>query len=100
MTPTVAPGDSVLVSGTVSDFYPGGLPSPTNANLSTTELNPTTVATLSRAVAQPAPLVLTPKTVPALYAPTVPADSNGNHNIESITTVDPTHSALEFCEAH
>ena len=98
--PTVTVGDTVLVTGTVSDFYPGGAPSPTQANLSTTEVSPTTIATLSHGAALPAPLVLTPDTVPALYAPTVPADSDGNHNIESITMVDLTHTALEFWEAH
>ncbi|WP_295695051.1 lamin tail domain-containing protein [Lapillicoccus sp.] len=98
--PTVTVGDSVLITGTVSDFYPGGAPSPTQANLSTTELSPTTTTTVSHGAPLPAPLVLTPDTVPTLYAPTVPADSDGNHNIESITTVDPSHSALEFWEAH
>ncbi len=53
------------------------------------------VTKLSSGNALPAPLLLTPTTVPDTYAPTT--DSG---NVESIDPVDPTRSALEFWEAH
>jgi len=94
---TVAVGDSVLVSGGVSDYYPlaSGESLSDTASLSITELSPTTVTTLSKANPVPAPLVLTPTTVPGTYAPPT---SDGN--VESINPVDPTRSAQEFFEAH
>ncbi|HEY4269693.1 MAG TPA: lamin tail domain-containing protein [Galbitalea sp.] len=96
-SPTVTVGDDVLVTGKVSDFYTlsSGETVANTASLSTTEIAPTLVTTLSKANALPAPVILTPTTVPALYAPTT-----ASGNVESITTVDPTHSALEFWEAH
>jgi len=94
---TVAVGDEVLVTGKVSDYYPlsSGETVSSTANLSITELSPTTVTKVSSGNPVPAPLVLTPTTVPDLYAP---ATDSGN--VESISTVDPTRSALEFWEAH
>ncbi len=97
-SPTVAVGDSVLVTGKVSDFYvlSSGETVATTSNLSVTEITPTTVTTASSGNPLPAPLVLTPTTVPGTYAPTV----TGGNNIETISPVDPTNSALEFWEAH
>ncbi|HEU5269459.1 MAG TPA: lamin tail domain-containing protein [Jatrophihabitans sp.] len=94
---TVVPGDDVLVTGKVSDYYPlsSGESLATTSSLSITEIAPTLVTKRSSGNALPAPLVLTPSTVPDTYAPTT--DSG---NIESIDPVDPTHSALEFYEAH
>ena len=96
-TATVAVGDSVLVSGTVNDFYPlaSGETVATTSSLSITEIAPTSVTTLSRNNAIPAPLVLTPTTVPDTFSPTV-----AGGNIESIAAVDPADSAQEFFEAH
>ncbi len=93
----VAVGDSVLVTGTVSDYYPlsGGDSLATTSNLSTTELTPTTVTVVSKGNTLPTPLTLTPTTVPDTYAP---QPSSGN--VEEISTVDPERSALEFWEAH
>ncbi|GAA1896221.1 lamin tail domain-containing protein [Lapillicoccus jejuensis] len=92
-----AVGSAVVVSGTVSDYYPlsSGETLATTASLSTTEIINPTVTTVSTGNAVPVALALTPDTVPALYAP-APADGN----VESISPVDPTHSALEFWEAH
>src|SRR4051812_1796192 len=94
---TVSPGDDVLVTGKVSDFYTlsSGETLATTASLSVTEIAPTLVTTVSRGNALPAPVVLTPSTVPDRYAPTV-----AGGNVEAINTVDPTDSALEFWEAH
>ena len=93
----VSVGDAVLVTGKVSDFYPlsSGESLATTASLSTTEIAPTTVTTTSKGNALPQPMLLTATTVPDRYAPTV-----AGGNIESLATVDPTNSTLEFWEAH
>lgn len=54
--PTVAVGDRVTVSGTVTEFRPGG--SGGNNNLTITELTSPTVSKLASGVALPAPVVL------------------------------------------
>lgn len=94
---TVVPGDDVLVTGKVSDYYPlnSGETLANTSSLSITEIAPTLVTKVSSGNPVPAPLVLTPTTVPDTYAPTT--DSG---NVESIDPVDPTRSALEFWEAH
>lgn len=91
----VAVGDSVLVTGKVTEYYPGSDPVATTASLSTTELTPTTITTVSKGNALPAPLTLTATTVPDRYAP-----EGVTGNIEQLAKVDPTASALEFWEAH
>ncbi len=97
--PTVTVGDAVLVSGSVTDYYPlsSGESVTTTANLSTTEITTvTTVTVVSSGNPLPAPLVITSGTVPGRYAPT-PTDGR---NIESISPIDPAGSVLEFWEAH
>jgi predicted extracellular nuclease len=93
--PTVAPGDSVLVSGKVQEFYPlsSGDTVATTSNLSITEIDQTGATTLSSGNALPAPIVLGPTTVPDTYAPDL-----GGQNIES-TSIDPSRSALDFYES-
>jgi predicted extracellular nuclease len=94
-----AVGDSVLVSGTVADFYPlsSGETVATTASLSITEISPATAVTVVSSGKQlPAPLVISETMVPDLYAPTPPS---GN-NIETISPLVPTRSTLEFWEAH
>lgn len=54
--PTVAVGDRVTVSGTVTEFRPGG--SGGSNNLTITELTSPTVTTLASGIALPAPVVL------------------------------------------
>src|SRR5512133_2450676 len=94
-SPGVAVGDSVLVSGTVRDFYPlsSGDSVATTSNLSVTEIGTPTVIVRSHDNALPAPEVIGPGTVPAAYAP----DLNGA-NIES-TPITPSRSALDFWES-
>lgn len=93
----VSVGDSVLVTGKVSDFYTlsTGESVTTTSNLSVTELTPTLVTTVSKGNPLPAALDITPTTVPDTYAPTV-----ASGNVEDIATLDPSRSALEFWEAH
>ncbi len=93
--PTVSPGDSVLVSGKVQDFYPlsSGDSVSTTSNLSVTEIDQSSVAALSSGNPLPAPIVLGPGTVPDHYAPDL-----GGTNIES-TQITPTRSALDFYES-
>ncbi len=93
--PTVSAGDSVLVSGKVSEFYPlaSGDTVATTSNLSITEIDDPSVITLSAGNPLPAPIVLDPATVPGTYAPDL-----GGGNIES-TQIDPTRSALDFYES-
>jgi hypothetical protein len=91
----VAAGDSVLVSGTVSDFYSlgSGETTTTTASLSVTEINHPTTLVESHGNPLPAPVVLQPDTVPDLYAPDL-----GGGNIES-TPITPARSALDFFES-
>ncbi|BDZ47954.1 hypothetical protein GCM10025867_01950 [Frondihabitans sucicola] len=93
--PTVAAGDSVLVSATVKDFYQlaSGDSTTTTSNLSVTELTSPTVAVLSHDNALPAAVVLGPDVVPAAYAPDL-----GGATIES-TTLTPSRSALDYYES-
>lgn len=93
--PTVAVGDSVLVSGKVEQYYPlaSGDTTSTTSNLSTTEIGSPTTVTLSSGNALPAPIVLTPTTVPDTYAPDL-----GGASIES-GTIQPTRSALDYYES-
>lgn len=98
-TPTVAVGDSVLVSGKVSDFYPlsSGETVSSTSNLSVTEIGTATIIKLSSGNPLPAPKVLNPDTapdpVPDTYAPDL-----GGGNIES-TPITPARSALDFYES-
>ncbi|MTD58435.1 hypothetical protein GKO32_31305 [Amycolatopsis sp. RM579] len=90
-TPTVAVGDAVTVSGTVSEFYPD---SPTDSNYqSATELTDPQWTVQSSGNPIPAPTVLTSDTVPDSLAP----QSGGN--IESLP-LEPAKYSLDFWEAH
>jgi uncharacterized protein len=91
----VAVGDSVLVSGTVKDFYPlaSGETASTTSQLSVTEIDNPTAIVQSHGNALPAAEVITPSTVPNTYAPDL-----GGGNIES-TPIQPDRSALDFWES-
>jgi predicted extracellular nuclease len=86
--PTVAVGDSVLVSGKVSEYYPS------SSSQSVTELSGPTSTTLSTGNALPAAVVLDASTIPDAYTPTA-----GGGSIESLT-LDPSTYAQDFYEAH
>jgi predicted extracellular nuclease len=92
---TAVPGDSVLVSGSVRDFYPlsSGETVSTTSNLSVTEIGTPTTIILSHGNALPTPELIGPGTLPDTYAPDL-----GGGNIEA-TPVDPARSALDFWES-
>ena len=92
-TPTVAVGDSVLVSGTVDDYYPDAAPSK-SVDLSTTELEKAAWTVVSSGNAVPEPLVIRPHSVPTQMA----ANANGA-SVES-NNLQPTEYALDFYKSH
>jgi predicted extracellular nuclease len=96
-SPGVAVGDSVLVSGSVRDFYPlsSGDSVATTSNLSVTEIGTPTVIVRSHGIPLPAPEVIGPGTLPDAYAPNL----NGA-NIEStpITQYQVVHVNAEYAD--
>jgi hypothetical protein len=94
-SPGVAVGDSVLVSGTVKDFYglASGETTSSTSQLSVTEIDSPTAIVLSHNNTLPAAEVIGPSTVPDTYAPDL-----GGGNIES-TQITPSRSALDFWES-
>lgn len=93
--PTVTVGDSVLVSGTVSDYYAlsSGDTLASTSNLSVTEISKPTTTVLSSGNPLPAPVVLGPGSVPDRYAPDL-----GGASIEK-TPITPSRSALDTYES-
>ncbi|MBI0383112.1 endonuclease/exonuclease/phosphatase, partial [Streptomyces albiflaviniger] len=71
-TPSVTVGDSVLVSGTVSEYYPGGKDA---GGQSLTELSKATWTVQSSGNALPAAYRLNPSTIPDRYTPDADGDS-------------------------
>ncbi|WP_326700739.1 lamin tail domain-containing protein [Streptomyces sp. NBC_01754] len=67
--PDVAVGDSVLVSGTVAEYYPS------TTSQSLTQLTAPRTTVLSSGNALPAPVVLNARSVPDAYAPTADGGS-------------------------
>jgi predicted extracellular nuclease len=86
----VAPGDAVLVTGTVAEYRPGGA---TSGNQTLTELTSAKWTVLSRGNPLPAAEVLDRTTVPDSYAP----DAGGG-SIEGLP-LDPAAHALDFYES-
>jgi predicted extracellular nuclease len=76
VSPAVAVGDSVSVTGTVTQYYPGGA---ANGPQSVTELTRATVTVVSSGNALPAPVVLDEDSVPDAFVP-----SAGGGDIESL----------------
>ncbi|WP_055491630.1 endonuclease/exonuclease/phosphatase family protein [Streptomyces sp. TP-A0356] len=92
-TPKVAVGDSVTVTGTVSEYVPGGT---TSGNQSVTEITKPTVTVLSSGNAVPAPVVIDAASVPAAYAPA--GDTAANGSINGLT-LEPAKYALDYYES-
>ncbi|OIJ94658.1 endonuclease [Streptomyces colonosanans] len=90
-TPQVKVGDSVLVSGKVSEYYPGGQSS---GSQSVTELTGPKAVVLSSGNALPQPEVIDASTLPDAYAPQAQGGS-----IESLE-LQPDTYALDWLEAH
>ncbi|MEU5085703.1 endonuclease/exonuclease/phosphatase family protein [Streptomyces sp. NPDC021356] len=91
--PKVAVGDSVTVTGTVSEYVPGGTSS---GNQSVTEITKPAVTVLSSGNAVPAPVVVDAKSVPAAYAPAGDSAANGSVNALPLR---PSRYALDYYES-
>lgn len=89
--PTVKAGDSVLVSGTVAEYYPGGEES---GNQSLTQIADPEVETVSSDNEIPAPVLIDAAAVPSRYAPA--ADRDGGIDDRQLR---PRSNALDFYEA-
>ncbi|MEV6837449.1 endonuclease/exonuclease/phosphatase family protein [Streptomyces sp. NPDC051133] len=92
-TPKVAVGDSVTVTGTVSEYVPGGA---STGNQSLTEITKPTVTTVSTGNAVPAPVVIDAGSVPRAYTPA--GDTAANGSINGLT-LDPSAYALDYYES-
>lgn len=95
-TPSVAVGDAVRVSGTVSEYYPGGA----GAGLqSVTELTKATWTVESSGNALPAAYALNPSTVPDRYAPDASGGSSGDSGDIEGLRLRPNSYALDRYES-
>ncbi|MGW9025212.1 endonuclease/exonuclease/phosphatase family protein [Streptomyces sp. NPDC055722] len=92
-TPKVAVGDSVTVTGTVSEYLPGGA---ATGNQSLTEITKPTVAVLSSGNAVPAPVVVDARSVPDEYTPA--GDTAASGSINSLA-LEPATYALDYYES-
>ncbi|MEU0964069.1 endonuclease/exonuclease/phosphatase family protein [Streptomyces sp. NPDC005917] len=92
-TPKVSVGDSVTVTGTVSEYVPGGAAS---GNQSLTEITKPTVTTVSTGNAVPAPVVIDAKSVPRKY--TAAGDTAASGSINGLT-LQPSTYALDYYES-
>lgn len=91
--PKVAVGDSVLVSGTVSEYVPGGASS---GNQSLTEITKPVITVVSSGNAVPAAKVIDAKSVPAAYSPEGDTAAGGSVNG---LTLEPGKYALDYYES-
>lgn len=91
--PKVAVGDSVLVSGTVSEYVPGGASS---GNQSLTEITKPVITVVSSGNAVPAAKVIDAKSVPAAYSPEGDTAAGGSVNG---LTLEPGKYALDHYES-
>ncbi|WP_031047970.1 endonuclease/exonuclease/phosphatase family protein [Streptomyces sp. NRRL F-5650] len=91
--PEVAAGDAVTVSGTVSEYVPGGTSS---GNQSVTEITRPTVTVVSSGNAVPAPTTVSARSVPRAYAPQGDAGANGSVNA---LPLEPSRYALDYYES-
>ena len=92
-TPKVAVGDSVTVTGTVSEYVPGGVAS---GEQSVTEITKPTITTVSTGNAVPAPVVIDAKSVPSRYTPQGdPANGGSINNLP----LQPKKYALDYYES-
>ncbi|QIY62038.1 MULTISPECIES: endonuclease/exonuclease/phosphatase family protein [unclassified Streptomyces] len=92
-TPKVAAGDSVTVSGTVSEFVPGGA---STGNQSVTEITKPVVTVLSSGNPVPAATVINRRSVPDAYTPAGDTAASGSVNA---LTLEPKKYALDYYES-
>ncbi|GAA2509536.1 endonuclease/exonuclease/phosphatase family protein [Streptomyces gobitricini] len=91
--PTVAVGDAVTVSGTVTEYVPGGASS---GNQSLTQITGPTVTVTSSGNPVPAPTTVTAGSVPSVYAPEGDPAAGGSINGR---TLEPGRYALDYYES-
>ncbi|MGW2813105.1 endonuclease/exonuclease/phosphatase family protein [Streptomyces sp. NPDC001415] len=91
--PTVAVGDAVEVSATVTEYVPGG---PASGNQSLTQLSKPTVTVVSSGNAVPAPVVITARTVPDRYTPN--GDPAAGNSVNGLT-LQPKKYATDYYES-
>lgn len=91
--PKVAVGDSVTVTGTVSEYVPGGA---TSGNQAVTEITKPTVTVVSSGNAVPAATVVDARSVPNTYAPAGDTAASGSVNG---LTLEPAKYALDYYES-
>ncbi|MEU0257492.1 endonuclease/exonuclease/phosphatase family protein [Streptomyces sp. NPDC006184] len=91
--PKAAVGDSVTVTGTVSEYVPGGTSS---GNQSVTEITKPVVTTVSSGNTVPAATVVGENTVPDAYSPAGDTAANGSVNG---LPLDPSAYALDYYES-
>lgn len=92
-TPKVAVGDSITVTGTVSEYVPGGA---STGNQSLTEITKPTITVLSSGNAVPAATVVNSRSVPAAYTPAGDTAASGSVNA---LTLQPKKYALDYYES-
>jgi predicted extracellular nuclease len=91
--PKVAVGDAVTVSGTVSEYVPGGTSS---GNQALTEITKPTVTVVSGGNAVPAATLVSARSVPSAYAPA--GDSAANGSVNGLP-LRPRTYALDYYES-
>ncbi|MCB8904816.1 MULTISPECIES: endonuclease/exonuclease/phosphatase family protein [unclassified Streptomyces] len=91
--PTVAVGDAVSLSGTVTEYVPGGLNS---GNQSLTQISKPVVTVVSQGNAVPAPVTISSWSVPGVYAPEGDPAAGGSVNG---LTLNPRTYALDYYES-
>ncbi|MFF8828833.1 endonuclease/exonuclease/phosphatase family protein [Streptomyces sp. NPDC015131] len=91
--PTVAVGDAVTVSGTVTEYVPGGAAS---GNQSLTQITKPTVTVVSSGNPVPAPVTLSSRSVPSAYTPQGDPAAGGSING---LTLRPGRYALDYFES-
>ncbi|MEU3026475.1 endonuclease/exonuclease/phosphatase family protein [Streptomyces incarnatus] len=91
--PKVAVGDSVTVTGTVSEYVPGGTAS---GEQSVTEITKPTITTVSTGDAVPAPVVIDARSVPSRY--TSQGDTANGGSINNLP-LQPKKYALDYYES-
>ncbi|KYK11168.1 MULTISPECIES: endonuclease/exonuclease/phosphatase family protein [Streptomyces] len=89
----VAVGDAVTVSGTVSEYVPGGTSS---GNQSLTEITRPTFTVVSNGNEVPAATTISARSVPRAYAPEGDAEADGSVNGLPLR---PSEYALDFYES-
>ncbi|MFI6050113.1 endonuclease/exonuclease/phosphatase family protein [Streptomyces violascens] len=91
--PTVAVGDALEVSGTVTEYVPGGVSS---GNQSLTQITKPTVTVVSSGNAVPAPVVITARSVPDRYTPN--GDPAAGNSVNGLT-LQPKKYATDYYES-